>query len=113
MLTLRNADDRQPPAGFFAHTIGSSVTLWPGDNDSMIEPPEEDRLSAISQAAYLVETMLEAFLVRLHQPPQTEDIPEVFTLEPLSRRRVKVRVRHRRPASFYFVDSDHELAAAE
>ncbi len=35
-----------------------------------------------------------------------EDTPEVFALQPLSRRSVTVRVRRRGPARFHFVDDD-------
>lgn len=37
---------------------------------------------------------------------EKEELPEVFALQPLSRRRVTVRVRRRGPARFYFVDED-------
>jgi hypothetical protein len=83
----------------------SDVRYWVSESISVIEEDVEEHGTAINESI----GRLEWLLGRVRQQWDaltTSEVPEVFDLPPLSRRRVTARVRQVEPARFYFVADD-------
>lgn len=97
---------------------GSSVIFTPHRAIRDVETRElEEQISVIPDA--YIQRMQQLFdeVKKLQDSLATQaselEIPEVFTLHPLSSHRVTVKVRKIEPARFYFVNEDIDLEDIE
>lgn len=98
--------------------VGASVTFMPQRYTSNVESWESEGQMLVVSDAY-IQRMRQMFdevkklQARLAAHTSELEIPEVFTLQPLSRYPVTVQVRKAEPARFYFVDENINLKSIE
>ena len=101
--------DDQAPVWLGFPTLAQSEEELFGPLSSLSESLEVTE--AVTEDVHRLEYLLAQtrLLLAMLQVPETEEVPDVFDLRPLSRRRAVARVKRRGPARFYFVADDEEL----
>lgn len=85
-------------------SLGSSAVV-----PRTIEESLEQGAAALSEDAFSVNHALAQLVEQLEALRTSEEVPEVFDLQPLSRRRVTAHIVRRSRAQFRFIDDDSEL----
>ena len=92
-----------------AHATSYPPHLWGTISTGSLARPPRSGSSTIREVRD-VEAILDRVLEVLAEYGAEQEVPEVFDLQPLERRRVTLHVRSVRPAEFYFVDDGIEDA---